>query len=676
MSTLFIRMCQPALLALLIILAAPAQAEGGKALPSLAGFFDNPALSQARLSPSGKFLAARSGAPGRRDYLVVVDLDTRNAQLVAGYADADIRAFQWVNDERLVFDVTDRLAAPGERRYAAGLYGVNRDGRNMVQLVERRGDLFNKQTGSNIEKRILPWHTFMLDQAGAEDSESIYVESAELDSHGAIVNTGLLRLNTLTGRTQRVPAPGKVDDWLLDNKGEPRLATGSERGITTIYYRDPATAEWRVIGRRQTYVRGSGDFAPVGFGADGSLYVVAAAAGQDTSALHTFNFATGKINPEPVLVTRGYDFDGELVRNRARLLGVRLRTDAESNVWLDPAMQAVQQRLDKLLPGTINLVTVASGADVPWVLVESFSDTRPVALYLFNTKTADLSKVGETRPGIDPAAMGRQQAVRYQARDGLEIPGLLTLPAGAGGKNLPLVVLVHGGPYVRGAAWGWAGETQFLASRGYAVLQPEFRGSAGFGWAHFRAGWKQWGLAMQDDLADGVRWAIAQGIADPKRVCIAGGSYGGYAALMGLANDPDLYKCGINWAGVTDINLLYDGHWRFGSDLSDQWKRYGMPELVGDQVSDAAQLKATSPILQAARIRQPLLLAYGSHDQRVPVVHGRRFRDAVGAANTQVEWVEYANEGHGWSLVDNRIDFWRRVERFLDRHIGGEATAR
>ncbi|RLM51473.1 S9 family peptidase, partial [Halobellus sp. Atlit-31R] len=187
-----------------------------------------------------------------------------------------------------------------------------------------------------------------------------------------------------------------------------------------------------------------------------------------------------------------------------------------------------------------------------------------------------LNPIGSSREGIDPARMGRQDPVRYKARDGREIPALLTVPPG-GGKNLPLVVLVHGGPFVRGNSWGWDAKTQFLASRGYAVLEPEFRGSAGFGTRHFKAGFKQWGLAMQDDLADGVRWAVGKGIADGARVCIAGASYGGYATLMGLVKDPDLYKCGINWVGVTDINLLYNGGWTFTNDTSDEYKAYGMP---------------------------------------------------------------------------------------------------
>jgi dipeptidyl aminopeptidase/acylaminoacyl peptidase len=177
---------------------------------------------------------------------------------------------------------------------------------------------------------------------------------------------------------------------------------------------------------------------------------------------------------------------------------------------------------------------------------------------------------------------------------------------------------------------------------------------------------------MQNDVADGTRWAIAQGFADPKRICIAGASYGGYATLMGLVNDPDLYKCGVDWVGVTDINLMYTGTWLGNSDAADEWKK--MPEIIGDPVKDAAQLKATSPIEQAARITQPVLMAYGGVDHRVPLYHGQRFYDAVKRTNPNVEWVEYPEEGHGWRLEKNNIDFWGRVEKFLDKNIGKGAV--
>jgi len=337
-------------------------------------------------------------------------------------------------------------------------------------------------------------------------------------------------------------------------------------------------------------------------------------------------------------------------------------------------MKNLQAAVDKALPATVNVMSVPAQADSPWALVASYSDRIAPIYSLYNRQTGQVNRVADTRPGIVPAQMGRQEFVRYKARDGLEIPALLTLPAGAKPGGLPLVVLVHGGPYVRGNSWGWDAQSQFLASRGYAVLEPEFRGSTGFGDHHFQAGLKQWGLKMQDDIADGARWAIDKGIVDPQRICIAGASYGGYATLMGLVNDPDLYKCGVNWVGVTDMGLLFNNGWVFTSDATDELKAYTLPQMLGDPVKDAERFKATSPIQQAARITRPLLLAYGGVDERVPLNHGTQFRDAVMRTNQQVEWVQYPEEGHGWALEKNRIDFWQRVEKFLDRHIGSGAA--
>ncbi len=639
--------------------------------PPVETFFSNPLLERAELSPSGRYLAALSGAPGRRDMLVVVDLSDNKPRLVAGYTDADVFQFQWVNDKRLLFNLTDKQVGPGGRHLASGLYAVDRDGAKLRQLAHRRSMQVVVVAPSLGDRRMLPWHTFMLGQRGAQDSDKVYVTSIELASRFDVRTVNLLHLDTVTGRAQTVQRPGPVDAWLLDNAGEPRLAVNSEDGKTTFHYREPSGGAWRTIARYATY-DGDAPFSPVGFGSDGTLFV-RASLGKDTTALHRFDMASGKVVPEPVVVTPGYDFNGALVGRPGKLLGVRYETDAVGHVWFDQDMQAVQQKVDQLMPGTINMITVPARPETPWVLVASYSDLRPLAYNLYNLETGKLNPVGKSREGIDPRRMARQDAVRYKARDGREIPALLTIPAG-GKKNLPLVVLVHGGPYVRGNRWGWDPETQFLASRDYAVVEPDFRGSRGYGQAHFQAGWKQWGLAMQDDIADAARWAIAQGIADPKRICIAGASYGGYAALMGLVKDPELYKCGINWVGVTDINLLYDGHWSFESDLQEDFKVHGMPVLIGDQVKDAAQFKATSPIEQAARITQPLLMAYGAVDRRVPLYHGTKLRDAVKKHNQQVEWVVYPEEGHGWSQPATRFDFWTRVEKFLATHIGDKAA--
>jgi dipeptidyl aminopeptidase/acylaminoacyl peptidase len=199
------------------------------------------------------------------------------------------------------------------------------------------------------------------------------------------------------------------------------------------------------------------------------------------------------------------------------------------------------------------------------------------------------------------------------------------------------------------------------------VVEPEFRGSQGYGFKHFKAGWKQWGLGMQDDVTDATKWAIAQGMADPKRIAIAGASYGGYATMMGLVKEPELYRAGINWVGVTDLDLLYDIGW---SDMGKEYEKYGLPALVGDQKKDRAQFDATSPIKRAKEITKPVLMAYGDKDYRVPLPHGKDMRDALSkAGKVEVEWVVYEDEGHQWMLVKNKVDFWTRVEKFLAKHL-------
>ncbi len=652
-----------------MLAGAPAASAAQASRPPAAAFFNNAEFGGATLSPSGRYLAARSSAPGKSMRLMVVDLQDNSVKTVASFADSDVRRFQWVNDERLVFDVTDRNVGPGDTYFAAGLFAVNRDGEGFLQLAARRVGGGVVKSSTLAQKRMLPWNTYMLPQPGSQDSDDIYVRSPEFDHAGRVVNTNLLRLNTVTGLSQLVERPGKVSSWMLGQDGEPRLASVLKEDKLIVYFRAPGSGGWRQLYQAQAFKGNDAAFTPLGFGPDGLLYVEANN-GRDTSALYTVDTASGKLSPAPLLNAPGYDFDGYLVANRDRLLGVRLLTDARENVWFDTGMKAAQEKIDQQLPTTINLVSVARNPQAAHMLVESYSDIQPSVFWLFDARTGKLNKVGESHAAIKPAEMGRQEFVRYKARDGREIPALLTLPAGGNGKNLPLVMLVHGGPFVRGTEMGWRAQAQFLASRGYAVMEPEYRGSTGFGNAHFRAGWKQWGLAMQDDVADGARWAVKQGYADAGRICIAGGSYGGYAALMGVVKDPDLYRCAVDWMGVTDINLLYDGHWSATSDASDEYLQYGLPVLVGDQTRDAAQLEATSPIRQAARIKAPLLLAYGGVDRRVPLYHGTEFLAAVKKHNSTVDWVEYPDEGHGLAVEQNRIDFWTRVEKFLDQHIG------
>ncbi|WP_343728399.1 prolyl oligopeptidase family serine peptidase [Duganella sp.] len=643
--------------------------------PPASAFFENSRFGDPQLSPSGRYLATRVSMPGERDRLSVINLADMSVKVAASFGDADIAYFEWVNDNRLVFNSTDRRISYSDDRLAPGLFAVNRDGSGFRQLTRtsyREGD--QADTGSLLKDRMLDWNHFLLGQPGRQDSDEVYIVRDQYNaSYTEITNHVLLRLNTVTGRTVTANSPGRASSWLLDQQGEPRLAINDLGKRHEVYLRNGDT--WNKLLDSEAY--GSSSFHPVGFGPDGTLYV-AARRNSDKTALYRYDLARQQTAAEPLVGMDDYDFlpdmggadEDSLVVRDNKLVGVRYSADVQGVAWLDAKGKALQDKVDQLLPGLVNLITLPRRPEVPWVLVTSYSDVQPLVYLIYNTDTGKLAKIGGNHQAIRPEQMGRQELVRYKARDGLNIPTLITYPRGAAKKNLPLVLLVHGGPYVHGSDWGWNADAQFLASRGYMVMEPAYRGSTGYGWRHFHSGWKQWGLKMQDDIADGARWAIAQGLADGKRVCIAGASYGGYATLMGLVNDPELYKCGVNWAGVTDIKLMYTGAWSAVSDLSDRWKALGMPLLVGDLQKDAAQLDATSPLVQAARIRQPLLMAYGGDDRRVPLYHGEKFLAAVKAVNPNVEWIVYEKEGHGWRLPENRIDFWTRVEKFLDKQIG------
>jgi dipeptidyl aminopeptidase/acylaminoacyl peptidase len=657
---------------LITLLTLAAAVPAWASAPPASVFFENADFTGAVLSPDGKSLAIKIGIKGQRVGLGVVDLSDMSVKPVVQFSDTDIDDVEWVNNERLAFDTHDHQTAYGMREYAPGLYSIKKDGTMLRQLADRTGGGGVHRLGSKLDVPLLPYHTYLTGEQGSQDSEEIYVRNANFNRSDSTYTVNLIRLNTVTGRSRRVIGPNaSVRRFLFDHRGEPRLALASDNGVETVHVRDQASGEWRQLSSQHAYKISEGDYDPEGFGPDGTLYVRAYYG--DKLALFKLNLDTGKLADKPVVMLTDFDFRGELVVSNGKLLGIDYLGDAAGTTWMDKRMQEIQAEVDAKLQGTVNQISVGRHHAAPWVLVRAYADTMPDTYLLYHTEAKTFTKIVDSRPLVKSGEMARQAFVKVKARDGLEIPTWVTTPRGTG-KNLPMVVLVHGGPYVRGGEWGWEPQRQFLASRGYLVVEPEFRGSDGYGFKLLTSGFKQWGLKMQDDIADAAKWAIAQGMADPKRICIAGASYGGYATLMGLIRDPDLYKCGINWAGVTDIELMYTGTWLDDSDLSAQWKRHGMPDLVGDPVKDAQQLKDTSPLLNATRITQPLLLAYGSSDRRVPLFHGKKFLSAVKEGNKQVEWIEYPGEGHGWGLAENRIDFWTRVERFLDRHIGNKTN--
>jgi dipeptidyl aminopeptidase/acylaminoacyl peptidase len=338
-----------------------------------------------------------------------------------------------------------------------------------------------------------------------------------------------------------------------------------------------------------------------------------------------------------------------------------------TQVWLDARMAGLQKAIDAALPGHIN--HIVSGRSNGKLLILSFADIDPGRWMLLDTQDMTLREVAKFRTEADPATMRPMQALRYPSSDGLSIPAYFTRPADGNPAALPpLVVLIHGGPVTRDL-WGWDEEVQVLAQRGYAVFQPQFRGSSGFGRKFEEAGYQQWGRSMQDDISAGVRYLIDQKLVDPKRICIYGASYGGYAALWGLVKTPDLFRCGVSVAGVTDISLFVkDADFRKNKDVMTLSRK-----RIGDPSVQQQALDAVSPLKHADLVRAPVLLVHGERDGRVPIEHGEKMRDALKDAGKPVEWMAVKDAGHGFDLEDRRR-VYETLLAFLDKHIGPAAA--
>jgi acetyl esterase/lipase len=647
-----------------------AQAQTATAAPIPAEtFFRHADIDRAALSPSGRWLAMSTGLGGARVGLVVFDLQAwGQLNHAVRFTDADVYKFEWVNDERLVANIIDLASGSGDQRMPVpgGLFSVRRDGTELRMLVRPRRDFYTDLQITGREP--LEWNHILL-HVPDEGGHEVIVGEGRFDNLNEFQSIIPKRLNVVTRHVTSlaVGAPPHAREWLFDTKGEPRLTVTISEGRAGVHWRAPGQTKWQQLAEFD-YLKPP--FTPQFVDDTGNLYVTTTEGQESTTALKKFDFARGQPQNDFVVRTPGFDFDGSLVSETVggRALGVRATTDAEATVWFDKRLAELQKEADKRLPGRVNQLTCRR-CDKPdmVVLVKSWSDRDPGQYWIYRADEARWRMVGRLRKDVEPRRMAATEFARIRARDGLDLPVWVTFPNGPKTVPRPAVVLVHGGPWVRGTRWQWNPYSQFLASRGYVVIEPEFRGGEGFGDEHFRAGWRQWGRAMQDDVADALQWAVKQGWVDSKRVCIAGASYGGYATLMGLVRHADLYRCGVAWVAVTDPRLMFKWHW--GNDISEEARKYGYPALIGDPTQNADGWDAITPVAQAANIKAPLLLAFGGKDWRVPLEHGTRMREALRAAGRDPEWVLYDDEGHGWLKVENRVDFARRIERFLAQHL-------
>ncbi len=596
----------------------------------LEDFFRNPDKTAFQLSPNGEYFSYLAPWQSRLN-VFVQKVGADSAIRVTSETARDIAGYLWKGNNRILF-LKD---TGGDENFQ--LYGVNIDGTDLKGLT-----VFEKV------------RTNLIDDLKDVDDEII----VGLNKRNPQVFDPF-RLNVVTGEmTQLAENPGNIVGWMTDHEGKLRMAFVSDGVNQTILYRDTEQEPFRAV--LTTSFKES--VSPYLFTFDNKMVYAGSNLNRDKTALVVFDPATGK-EQQVLFETPDADIDGvNYSRKDKKLLSVLWTTDLDHEHFFDPEAEAMKKNLDKKLAGYQVVITNENKAEDKF-MIRTYSDKSRGAYYLFDKANGNLTKLADLSPWLKEADLCEMEPITYQSRDGLTIHGYLTLPRGYEPKNLPVVINPHGGPWARDY-WGFNPEVQFLANNGYAVLQMNFRGSTGFGRAFWEASFKQWGRTMQDDISDGVKWLIDQGIADPKRIAIYGGSYGGYATLAGLTITPELYAAGVDYVGVSNMFTFMNTIPPYWEPLRDMFY-----EMVGNPKTDSLMLAEVSPVNLVDKIKAPLFVAQGANDPRVNKAESDQIVQALKDRGIAVEYMVKDNEGHGFRNEENRFDFYRAMLTFLDKHL-------
>jgi dipeptidyl aminopeptidase/acylaminoacyl peptidase len=637
-------------------------------------FTKAPSFERVKLSPDGTYLALIVPMEDRAILAMIrrSDMSQVGAFSVAGRT--RVLDFWWVNDERLVLSLADQQGFLDTPSPTGELYGVNVDGTGVLALVGERSH--EMQTGTRLAKRDgTPLYGDFVSRLPNSDHH-ILIATTSLETANP-THTDIARLDVQTGtRNEQTKILVPFADVLADHLGKARFGSGVRSdGYHRLFYRPDVNADWTLVNDES--VSDHREFA-VGFSPDdGTAYLVVSQA-QGPAALVALDIATGKrteivrdARVDPLLPGVEPDrHDGDpMLRalDNQTPVAVRFYDPKPRLHFLDNAPDLrLARSLAKAFAG-LDFDMDTGTRDGKFALVTTSGDRNPGAAYLFDVAAKKASLLSAARGWLNPAGLAEVRAFEFTARDGTPIQGTLTLPNNVSGKP-PLVVNPHGGPFGFADVWGFDEEAQLLAAHGYAVLKVNFRGSGNYGRAFQLQGHREWGRLMQDDITDATKAAIAQGIADPQRICLMGASYGAYAALMGPVREPGLYRCVAGLAGVYDLPMMY----RKGDTRETRLGRNLLAYTLGD---DEAELKARSPVTHAAEIKVPVFLAAGGEDQRAPIAHSKAMREALIDAGNTPEWLAYQEEGHGFYLLAHRREYYKRLLAFLGKHIGAPAPA-
>jgi len=623
------------------------------ALVPLNDFFDAQSVRQAVLSPDGSKIAMVAPNQGRYG-IAILDTTTGKISVPVVFRDENIRSIFWKGNDRLLF----YSAIHGHE--IPLLASVDLQGKSLKRILEprRRRDDFSIFFGR------------IVDEYPASDDHILIISfTSESDAQrvgqvvAAMSEAAVYKVNVESARrAQMFVLDRDTTPGLVDKDGNQRLAETIIGADVEIKIRARNTEQLRLLKKDNVADR---RWRIRELLADGRSAVVIDYAAHDRGILRILNLDTGELGAPLFEPPAGEIVDVIYSPRRDRIIGVVWETDKIRYHWLDARWREIMTSVESQYPG--KLVTLLSiSDDEKRFTLRVHSDRDPGQFILADLRGEGIraQPITAVRPSIKPELMSPMEPIEFKARDGLTIRGYLTKPGGRGDKTTPLLVLPHGGPFGVRDSWGYNREVQFLASRGYAVLQVNYRGSGGYGREFERAGYRQWGGKMQDDLTDAVKWVTAQGWADPQRVGIIGGSYGGYAALVGVTMTPDLYRIGINYVGVSDLRLItrYD----LGHSAASK-------EIFGVRVGrDPAELAARSPVLHVANIRVPTLHAYGRNDPRVQFEHWEVLEKELKRHGKKYEILIEDAEGHGFEKEETSSKFYSAVESFLAREMPSE----
>ena len=601
-------------------------------------FFKDPEFSAVTLSPTGEYITV---SVPEGDKTVLAAFRVSDMELV-GKWDYGRRnhaeRVRWVNDKRFFVYVSRKLGSYDYRVGTPDVHASDVDGRN---------------------RRVIPnGGTYQIVDIMEEDPDWVLV-ARSVDS------AYLSRLNVNDGRVRTVAtAPLRFGSFLVDHDGQLRYAIGTEESNETVTLRREGDS-WTEIHRAPM---GGASNRPMGFDPDNRLVYTRISEDGEPASVHALDAETeeltllsGNDNVEPN--TYLYSSDGK------ELLAVRYLDGIPVTDFINTSHPEVLTYAGLMNAFPDHAVSFAGiSRDGRYVLAYVYSDVDPGSYYMFDRQTNQAKFLLAARSWIKPEQMSPMQPISFTARDGTQVHGYITIPRNSDGKNLPLILHPHGGPHGPRDNWGFNSAVQFLANRGYAVLQVNFRGSGGYGNAFERMGYRNWGTTMIDDMTDGVEWAVREGIVDPDRICTFGASYGGYAALQSIVREPERYRCTIGYVGVYSLPLMF----RDGDIPRHESGRNYLRRVLPDSL---AEQQAQSAAFNVDRINVPVMLVHGERDERVPMSQYRALKRALEEAGKppEVEVLE-RNEGHGFQELENNVRLFNAVEAFLDKHIGPGAA--